>query len=84
MADLRDVGTKPRPITVPLVNRIVCRSPGRPESPYRIFIAPDATAIDEPTVLARLHDDLGPARGIAAALLLALSFWYGIALVTLW
>ncbi len=84
MVDFCEVGTKPRPITVALVNCAVRRSSGQPESRYPVFIAPKATATGEPAVLARLHDDLGPARGITAALLLTLSFWYGIALVTLW
>ena len=84
MADLCEVEAESSPIATPFANCAVRRSPGHPERMHPVFIPRDATAIAEPAVLARTSDDLGPARGVAAALLVSLSLWCGIALVALW
>ncbi len=61
-------------MTAPLVNGAGRRFLGRPESVRPAPITCDATAVEKPPLSAHTHDDLGPARGIAAALLLVLLF----------
>src|SRR6185437_13990826 len=60
------------------------RRPGRPEtvSPELIPLLRDPASVEVPEHDAHLHaprnvrrDDMGPARGLAVALLLALPFW---------
>ncbi len=89
MADLCEINAAPRLIDAPVISCAVRRSPGRLESTHPALTTRDVTAIDEPAVLTRTRDDLGPARGVAIALLIALCFWAlcfwcGIALLALW